>query len=173
MLYEDENEQGKYKLSGKEHTALLQVMASATGLVRFEDALKERLRAVPGAYRDFRLASKKLDKVMGDLMSTIPIKRLLVLQQEVRTVTTRVYVGPPAVDHVPHVVFMTDDAFVNLMNILVREECLICSRKGKDVKRCEIFKAIERCLPYSADPGEDPEDGTCQLAGRDSIIEEE
>lgn len=173
MLYEDENEKGTYKLSGKEHSGLLQLMASATGLIHYEENLKERLRAVPGAYRDYRLAAKKLDQVIEALMHTIPIKRLMVLRQEVKTVTTRVYVGPPAVDHVPNVVYMTDDAFVNLMNILVREECLICSKTGKEVRRCPIFQAIERCLPYSADPGEDPVDGTCQLAGRDSIIEEE
>ena len=167
------DKQGRYKLSGKEYSALLRIMATHNEMIVSSDAIKERIKTIKYGWRDFCRAKQILDKLSRDLLDTVPLQKLLVIQREVKAARLYIKIGPDACpDPNDHVVYINETAFVALLDQIVAMNCLLCDKHGREVKKCPWLKLIEDVMPYSPDPELDPSDGSCQIAGRASIIEE-
>ena len=172
MLRQDQD--GFYPLTGKEYAAFLKICAAESSLLEQETVLKERLKLKQNLYRDYRMITNRISNVTSMILSTVPIKKLLQIQRETRNVKYCLQIGPDADTRKKNqVIYVDEQAFINLLDQVVGMNCLLCDKHGKDVKRCPWLKIIEDVMPYSPDPDLDPADGTCQLAGRSHIIEED
>lgn len=170
----DPDKYGRAKMAGKEYQALLRMFAAKSSLLEIDPVLWDRMGLVKNARRDFRLAIALLEKVSEAILSTIPTNKLLSMRRELGAVRVRIQIGPDAAPQgADQVIYVREDAFLRLLDQIVGMHCLLCDKTGRDVKRCEWLKVIEDCLPYSPDPSLDPADGTCQIAGRTTIIDEE
>lgn len=164
---------GKYKLTGREYTALLRLFAAQTALMEVEEVLKDRLKTFPNGWRDFRMLSTRMATELDGLLDTVPIKKLIAIQRELKSVKIKLQIGPDAAGSDDQVIYVNEEAFLKLLDQIVAMNCMLCDKKGKDVKRCPWLQLIEDCLPYSPDPSMDPEDGSCQIAGRTTILEDD
>jgi hypothetical protein len=172
MLRQDQD--GFWPLTGKEYTAFLRICAAESALLECEDVLKERLKLRPNLYRDYRMITKRISSLTSLILSTVPLKKLFQIQRETRNVKVFLQIGPDADNRKKNqVIYVDEQAFINLLDQVVGMNCLLCDKHGKEVKRCPWLKIIEDVMPYSPDPALDPADGTCQLAGRSYIVEED
>lgn len=114
-----------------------------------------------------------MSKLSEKLLTTVPTKKLIAIDREVRSVRIQLKIGPDAAPRSnDQVIYVNESAFLALLDQIVAMNCMLCDKTGKDVKRCPWLQLIDDCLPYSPDPDQDPADGTCQIAGRTTIIEE-
>lgn len=171
MLHAPDNE-GKYPMTGKEYTALLRIFATETALVETEPVLRDRLRTIPNGWRDFKMIIRRLGDLSSDILDTVPLKKLFQIQREVKAVRVKLSIGPDASCKDDQVIYINEKAFIALLDQVVQYNCLLCDKHGREVKKCPWLKLIEDAMPYSPDPSLDPADGSCQLAGRATIIED-
>ena len=173
MLQPAENEPGRYKMTGKRYQAFLRLFAAVSALNEIEPELWELLGLVKMGRCDFCNAAKKLDRISQDLLESVPTKKLLAMRRELKAVRVYLRIGPDASPaRCEQVVYVPEDALINLLNQIVQMHCWCCEKKDKEVKRCEWLQLMDAVLPYSPDPELDPEDGSCQIAGRMSILED-
>lgn len=166
------DEKGCYKLSGKEYMELLHLFAASSTLKYNEPHLKERLQLIPNGWRDYRMLCVRIDKLLEKILKTVPTKKLYAIRKDLRSVKMRVVMSDEASTTVRDgsgVVSVNEDALISMLNLIVQMECMFCDKKGSKAKNCPYLKMIEDVIPYDHDPGLDPEDGSCQLAGRTSV----
>lgn len=165
---------GRARMTGKEYQALLRLFAAISALKEVDPILWDRLGLLSMGKCDYRNARKKLERITDDLLGTVPTNKLLAMQRELKAVKVYLRIGPDAAPHgQDQVIYVDEGAFLRLLDQIVGMHCLLCEKTGRDVKRCEWLKLIEDVLPYGPDPELDPADGTCQIAGRSTIIDEE
>jgi len=166
---------GRAKMTGKEYQALLRLFAAISALKEVGPVLWDRLALVGGMARcNYKNAERKLDDICNQILGTVPTNKLIAMQRELKAVKVYLRIGPDAAPHgQDQVIYVDEGAFLRLLDQIVGMNCLLCEKTGKEVKRCEWLKLIEDVLPYGPDPELDPADGTCQIAGRSTIIDEE
>ena len=163
---------GKFKLTGREYTALLRLFAALTALTECESILEERLKTVPNGWRDYRMLKTRMSTELDGLLETVPLKKLVAIHRELKNVKIKLNIGPDAAGSDDQVIYVNEEAFLKLLDQIVAMNCMLCDKRGKEVKHCPWLQLIEDCLPYSPDPSMDPEDGSCQIAGRTTILED-
>ena len=174
MLQPAENEPGRYKMTGKRYQAFLRLFAAVSALNEIEPELWELLGLVKMGRCDFCNAAKKLDRISQDLLESVPTKKLLAMRRELKAVRVYLRIGPDASPaRCEQVVYVPEDALIELLNQIVQMHCWCCEKRGKEVKKCQWLQLMDAVLPYSPDPDLDPEDGSCQIAGRTSILEDD
>ena len=174
MLQPDENEPWRYKVTGKRYQAFLRLFAVVSALKEIEPELWELLGLIDMGKCDFRNAQKKLNRIADGLLESVPTKKLLAMKRELKAVRVYLRIGPDASPaRCDQVVYVPEDALINLLNQIVQMHCWCCEKHGKEVKKCQWLQLMDAVLPYSPDPELDPEDGSCQIAGRMSILEDD
>lgn len=168
MLHEDEP--GRYKLSQREYMELMQIFAAFSALKKGEPWLKDRIRTIPNGWRDYKMIMSRMDWLTEELVHTIPTRKLLAMRQDMKNAQMRIYMqGAPASDTYRDVVSVDEEALIELIDVVISMECMLCEKKGNAMKKCPYLKIIESILPYERDPDKDPPDGSCQMAGRTSV----
>lgn len=163
---------GRYPLSGREYEALQMIMAAATCLEMTGELLPRLKKAVPYGYRDYMMIKKRLLQLTDDILLTIPLKKLVAIREELKFLKVKTFYGGVALGKQDSgLMFVSADAEIKLMDKVIGMECLLCEKKGKEVKHCPVREILNTLMPYEADPAEDGKDGSCQMAGRTSIME--
>ena len=164
-MLRDADQDGKRPLTSHEWVALKCMWAACSVLKDDHEKLKERLQAcVPGGWRDIRLATTKLDKLLDEILGTIPQKKLRSIASEMANTELRIITKGPQTDR--NIVHLEDREIAELVNLLIYRECMLCEKTDKLGKRCPIYKAVTNCLHYDLP---DVDDGHCALCGLDSI----
>ena len=164
---------GRYDLTGREWNAIRCLQVAMNEVDVTFPALWERLKLIPYGRRDIKMVLSRLSKMLDDLYTTIPAKKLLAMKTEIQHSQIRLCVRGADNSMPPGVVYIDEAAFIRLMDRMISQECWCCEKVGKEVKRCEILKCIEDVLHYSSDPDSCPVDGRCELAGCTSVLKEE
>lgn len=171
MLYESD-EDGKYKLTRAEYSAVLSMMCVVDIMVHESTRLEERIKLLPYGLRDYKMIIKRLEQLAEDILSTVPIKRLRAIREELKYMEIRATLKGVTGDKGGGIVCVNTDELMAVIDEIVSMRCLLCEKRGKDIKRCKYLHIIEDCLGYAHDPREDPADGSCQFAGRITLAEE-
>ena len=170
MLVQDE--EGRYKLSGKEYTGLLQIFAAGSSMLNYQDILKPRLQAI-GMWREFRLAQSCVNRLRDAILKSVPTNKLKVIAKEIQYVRLKTYINGDIANTSytgGGVVVVDEDALIALVNEVMRLECWCCEKKDRKVKQCPIRKLTANLVPYEPNPL--AADGYCTLAGCTSVLEE-
>jgi hypothetical protein len=171
MLYEDGP--GRYKLRDNEFGALIRLGAAWTVVDKTDEALKERCKAVPGLWRDMRLLMSLYPRVIGALMHTVPLKKLAIVDHEMRFVHLKVYSGADPGVRRGEVIAVDENALLACLDEIMSLHCLLCDKTIHEAKtKCPYYHMITDLHAY--EPEADPDmpknpDGKCFLAGWDHL----
>lgn len=167
MLYEGD-EKGRYKLKSEEYQALLELCASFTLMKDAEGCLKERMRLGSNMWRDYRCMVTMLDKLIGNILDTVPLKKLRIIQQDIKNVRMQLYSGAVSgARSKPWVVSVDDEALMCCLDEVMSHNCMLCDKTKQEYKKCPYHKMLSDLFPY--EPDADTAGGECPLAGRDTI----
>lgn len=172
-MIKDADQDGRYALSSKEYFCIRQLFGFVSCLDVSKCILRDRARLIPGAWRDLNLLVKVCDKLISNLMKTVPIKKLRQIKTElsntVITVEVKNNAGLPepekeAFDYVP------ESALRTLIENTLEWQCFTCQKTNKEAKNCPHRKAIDDSFPF-AQPGDKKE--LCKYSGMHFDIETE
>lgn len=170
MMTKQPDADGRYALSGREYDSIRYIWTAFSTLDAYSASLKDRLKLIPGGWRDIRLlhaVSKNLERKLFD---TVPIRKAAAMKAEMNNSSLTMSVRM-ADQRLPGIMYMDEHALIALIDLLVSRECLLCEKCGKDAKRCVIRRTIEDVMHYDLEPAPNPED--CPLAGWITIRREE
>ena len=163
---------GRYPLSGREYEALQMIMAALSCLAKVDELIPRIKEAVPYGYRDYKMIMKRLESLEEAIMMTIPIKKLIMIREELKFIRLKTFYGGILGKQDGGMAFVSADALLDLLDRMVGMECLLCEKKGKAVKHCPVRKIMTELMPYDVDPRADKPDGTCQNAGMTHLEKE-
>ena len=166
-----ENNLPRIPLTNREYYALREVFGIVNAFDKCSRDLKNRCQQIPGGWRDLRLICTKAEKLMGDLLHTVPYEKLRTMKAELGQITCEVkcvkdYTGRLKNEGFSYV---PDEALSRVVARLIGYECLICEKSAKQGKRCPIFKDISDLYPWPMPPRGD----RCPLAGLSAGLEED
>lgn len=158
-------------LTNREYYALREVFGIVNAFDKCSRELKRRCQQIPGGWRDLRLICAKAEKLMGDLLHTIPHEKLRAMKADLDQMTYEVkcvkdYTGRLKNEGFSYV---SDEALSRVVARLIGYECFVCDKNAKQGKRCPIFRDITDLYPWPMPPRGD----RCPLAGLSSGLEDE
>lgn len=107
--------------------------------------MESRLRAIPNAWRDWRLLVAVTNRLMDGIMDSIPTKQLKriahIFEHGEVIVRERTFVRTPQLITMP----LDDLAFIT--ETAIKTQCRHCLRSGKEVRRCKLYKALIGAAP--------------------------
>lgn len=118
-------------------------------LIQGEEILKPRLSKIPGAWRDYRLASSRIQSVLDRVYKTLPDKTLRHMARLCQC--GEVIIRPKPMIKMPDdaQIIMKDDLKL-LINTSIAAECAICLKDARAQKKCALRKALENIAPTAA-----------------------
>lgn len=111
--------------------------------------LEDRLKKIPNGWRDFRLVSSVLEKLVGKIYETLPDKTM----RHILHLTDKgeVVIRPkPMVKLQEKTQFLTDEDLNMLVNTAISAECAMCVRDGREQKKCKLRRTLENVAPTEA-----------------------
>lgn len=115
-------------------------------LTNGEKHLEQRLKSIPDAWRQYRIAKSSVDKVIRGLYETLPEKT----QKHMTDLCARgeVVIRPKPVGKQYDDVQIVQTADLKLLiNCTMAAECAMCMKEGREQKKCELRKALMCICP--------------------------
>ena len=138
-------EDDKLPLAGKELKCVEYLVAMESRVMEVGEALRDRLRLVPNGWRQFRLLTSTLDRLMTDLYDTIPYKGQLYLRNILDHGEVLIRFVPASRN--PEWKLVKDEDLAVLVNMAMASECAMCLRQGREAKKCKLRRALEDIAP--------------------------
>ena len=144
----DDSGADKPALNGKELQCVEYLVAMESKMVECGDALRDRLKLVPHGWRQYRLLASTLDRLLRDLYPTIPLKGQLYLEKSMKHGEVLIRFVPTY--RPPEWKMVKDEDLATLINLAMTAECAICLKSGREIKKCELRRALEDIAPPDA-----------------------
>ncbi len=150
------------KLTGKEKQAVAMCMAVHSEIHKSSDILEKRLKAQGGnAWRDWRCVMTMLDRLSGIIVDSMTDADCLWLQRLIDH--AKVGIDLPGPLKKKDYVIIDAKVLSRIVGLAAREECTLCTREGKQIKRCMLRDALlSVCPPPDGETG-----GWCEYAEAD------
>ena len=134
--------------NARELRAIEYIGALDARLTLNEKYLEPRLRSVPDLYRQYRIAKVATEKVIDGLYSTMDQKSLLYLRRVCEN--SELIFRPKSVlnDATDTQVVLTKD-LLTLVGAVADSCCSLCIRTGREIKNCQIRKALMNIAPLN------------------------
>ena len=117
------------------------------------DALRARLRHIPGGGRDWRLMETLCRKLLAEIYETLPVKTLTYMDRMRAHGEALVRFSPAA--RSPEWLLVRDVDLKAVINAAMAAECAVCMKEGKAIDRCPLRRAMIDMAP----PHDDSETG--------------
>ena len=88
--YRQPDENGRFQLSGNEYKAIRAIYAAMDALAREHGQLERRCRGYKNGWRDLRCLVALSEKVLNQILKTVPTKKLIQMQKDLRHTICRV-----------------------------------------------------------------------------------
>lgn len=151
----------RQRMTGWEKDALLRLAVAEQILCRETGAIEKRAKSAPGCWRDIRMLQAKIEKIQKQLLDTVPLEQLYILQRAMKDCSYEIGSRGPAGRNAAK--FKEENGMwlpYQVINVLfggAREKCLVCMNSMEDQKRCPLRKALD-LIPSDV---EDRADGGC------------
>lgn len=145
------------ELTSREMRALEVIAGLDNRLVNDARYLEERLKEIPDMWRQFRIAQTAIEKVIVALYANVPTKTLLHMRklQENGEIVFRP--KSPLNKRTDVQIVLTTD-LKHLINTAMADNCAMCLRTDKDIKKCELRKVLMNVAPFA----EKSKTGSCE-----------
>lgn len=136
-------------LSGQEYYALRALMGVVSTFAVETRTLEKRLRKIKMGWCRAKLIEAVADKLLVELLKTVPPKKIAQIRQEiehtrVEVSVTRDFTG----NHKQTFTYVPNDALEWLEDKVVDMECMMCEKTSKESKRCQVRRNIEALYMY-------------------------
>ena len=166
-----DKETPKTPLSGNEYAALRCFFGVVSTMTIHQGRLEKRIRSIPNGWRNWRFIQSSADRLLDELIETIPPNKLKQIRTELAH--TRVFVEVrrefcnPAVDRDEKMMtYVPMRALERIMAVAVNNECLFCERSGKVAKKCPLRADLNAMYPFEVEKEPELANGQeCPFAG--------
>ena len=110
-----------------------------------EHALKRRLQTIPNGWRDFRMVTAVLGRLVEQIYDTMPVNRIRYMQTLCENGEVLVRIKPAAKSD--ENILMPVSALKVLVNLAMDNKCTMCFEGHEGVKKCALRKALIECAP--------------------------
>lgn len=154
---------GRLPFSEREYYALRQLCGAFSMADNHSDELKERVRLIPNGFRDLRLIVSMSEKLITNIMKTIPLKKLKLIQRELKNTVCEVKVNRDVTGRNSEgFCYVPEQAMVRTVERVIDYTCFGCEKCGREAKKCPVRLDIESLYPWDVVvKGDDP----CPLSG--------
>lgn len=141
----------RVRLRQEETDSIVFMLCSVTRFRAIQAAMENRLRSIPNGWRDIRMVEAVLDRLVGQLLDTVPtdklytIKRLLPDTRVHITYTRQIGKGKDKVTGIPQ---------KDLDLLAAVSHDAICKLCDGNCDRCDLGKVFDRFLETQRDKGE-------------------
>lgn len=108
--------------------------------------LKPRLKAIPNAWRQYRLIESALHRLLGDMYQTLTVKSLQRIKNMMQYGEVKIAIAPIERHALGYVTVHEKDLAL-VVTTAMQGECAMCIKDGDDVKRCPLRKALWEMMP--------------------------
>lgn len=132
--------------SSREVRSIEMIAALDARLANDRKYLEDRLRLVPDLFRQWRIAETAAAKVVDGLYTTLPMKTLTRMRRLYES--SEIIIRPKGgmnKDSDCSVVLNADLKMI--FDTARNNECAMCMKSGRDVKRCKLREAFMRVMP--------------------------
>lgn len=153
----------KVKWTGRERDALMFVCALEHNLNTEPAAtLEKRIRSAgKTCWRDWRLAARLVNKVLNQVLDTLPINNYAQLDAQLRGMELRFIPSRSASTPVDYIMVRQDHLRALGLHA-TKNECGMCMKSPAEAKDCELHKVLAWVAPLPFDPP--GELATCEYA---------
>lgn len=135
-----------WKPARGENNLMLNLMILRNGLMKYGEDIRERCYAAgPTVWRDLRLMLAMLCRVQDALLETMPERRKEYYEMYRQNARYVMEVQKPV--RPAHQMIMTDVLAGAMAEAAMENECLLCTRCGKDVEKCLVREAMLEVAP--------------------------
>ena len=124
----------------REHSFYVDLILLRNTMMNNADAVKDRLKDTPGAWRDLKLMEKIAEKIQNALSLTIPAEKLLRYKKLVEC--GRYYLDFPGPVPRKNYRLMDVKELTYLAEEAIKGKCALCMAEGREVKRCALREAL-------------------------------
>jgi hypothetical protein len=146
------SENNRTPLGAREYYALRNLFGMVSSFEVTAKDLEKRVKSIPGGWRDMRLLTVLSEKLMKNVVETIPTKKLQLIRKELEHTVVHIDVKnnvlPKKESADNRFTYVPEGTIDRLVDIAVQTECLFCEKKGKDAKHCQLRKDIEMTYMY-------------------------
>lgn len=128
-----------------ENALMMYLMILRNSLANHSDAVRERLKDTPNAWRDLRLLLQLVTKTQDRLLATMPEKRIAYYYGLAEH--ARVGVELPGPVKKGRFIMIDEKKLAAITEAAMCGECAICMREGRHVRRCLIREALLEVAP--------------------------
>jgi len=159
--YRKADKDGRVPLSQREYYAIRAIYGAVNALSGSHGELERRTRTYANGWRDLRLLVKLSEKVLRDVLKTVPIAKLKQMQKELDNtfceVKTRGVVGATE-----GYTYIDEKALTRICLDAMEINCFGCTIKHDAAKHnCQLYRDIQAVFNYDFDS---EESGICPLA---------
>ena len=137
-------------VSGREMETLEKLLLLDAAMQRGAGAIKARLGQIENGWRDYRMLSTVLDKLVEKLLDTCPLKTLKRLKH--MALNSEIVIRPTFCGRMDGFATVPMDSLETVLHALCAAECAICIRDDSEVKRCRLRKAMMTFAPVDNIP---------------------
>lgn len=139
---------GRQMPNRQENALMLDLMILRNTLAKNSEAVKERLKAHPYAWRDMRLLWHLVNKLQAQLLDTMPDRRVLYYDQMAKHAKVTIDIpGPiPKSSHI----LIEKKRLAAITEAAMRGECALCIKDGTEAQHCPIRDALLEVAPPGA-----------------------
>lgn len=131
--------------------------------------IEKRMKRI-GAWRWYRLAQSFTEKAADAFLRSIPPKKLQSIYKDVQSIRMDIYVdGVTGQRRHGRSFFVEEDALNKIAERACVSDCTFCTKKGQDVKRCELRRALIDIVPWDIKTLDG--EGHCNLSGELHIFD--
>lgn len=116
------------------------------GLSLYEKDLEPRLREMTDMLRKYRMAKTYFGKVIIEIFESLPPRTLLHLRR-LNEHSELVFRSKNIATRSGDCRVVLDKDLVTLANCAITNECCMCLKEGREIKNCEIRKALMNIIP--------------------------
>lgn len=127
---------------------------SALEYAQNDEDFRARVKAMPNGWRDLRMIRVTLERLMDDLMWTVPLEKLVGLKRDMPRCRFDIRFGPVASQaRAPHEMIVDREDLRALIRSAHGERCRLCMKDGKACGRCDLGRALDRLCMQDRDGG--------------------
>lgn len=163
--YRQKDADGRIPLSYREYSALRGIFSAVNALTIYHKELERRTKGYKNGWRDLRCLVSLSEKVMEDVLKTIPRKKLLQIRRDLDNTVCELK-PRGIVNHKEDGFFcVSENTLIELCEAATELNCFGCEKSNKEAnKDCKLYKIIQSVFNYEFE-----ESDHCPMA--DKVIE--
>lgn len=132
-------------MNNGERKAMEYILVCTMMMMQNEDAIKERLKAIPGAWRDYRLMEslgRKLYRTLSRTLTDLQYHQFELLETHGECKISMHNFSRNEEFRLVHI-----ECFDTVLSGAIEGVCSLCIKSEKEVHRCKLKKAMEQVRP--------------------------